>query len=51
MEVIMNIRLSKKIFNSVYYPMLFNYENRWEGYFGGAGSGKSQRLLEKKEES
>lgn len=43
----MNIRLSKKIFNSVYYPMLFNYENRWEVYFGGAGSGKSHFIAQK----
>lgn len=43
----MNLRLSKKIFNSAYYPMLFNYENRWEVYFGGAGSGKSHFIAQK----
>ena len=47
MEVSMNLRLSKKIFNSAYYPMLFNYENRWEVYFGGAGSGKSHFIAQK----
>lgn len=43
----MNLRLSKKIFNDTYYPMLFNYENRWEVYFGGAGSGKSHFIAQK----
>ena len=36
-----NLNISKKIFNDVYFPHLMDYSNRYEIYFGGAGSGKS----------
>ena len=35
------------MFNDVYFPMLFNYEHRYEIYYGGAGSGKSVFLAQK----
>lgn len=45
------LNIDKKVFNTVYYPLLFNYKNRYEVYYGGAGSGKSvfvsQKLLVK----
>lgn len=51
MEKKIELRLSRKLFNDVYYPHLFDYENRYEVYYGGAGSGKSvficQKLLAK----
>ncbi len=46
-----NLNINKKIFNDVYYPHLQDYSNRFEVYYGGAGSGKSvfvcQKLLVK----
>jgi phage terminase large subunit len=36
-----NLSIDRKLFNDVYYPYLFNYINRYEVYYGGAGSGKS----------
>lgn len=42
-----NININKNIFNEVYYPYLFNYENRYEIYYGGAGSGKSYFVAQK----
>lgn len=41
------LNLSKGIFNDVYYPYLFDYENRYEVYFGSAGSGKSHFVFQK----
>lgn len=41
------LNLSKRLFNDIYFPMLFNYENRWEVYYGGAGSGKSHFIAQK----
>lgn len=40
---IMNIDLevSKKIFNDAYFSSLMDFSNRFEIYYGGAGSGKS----------
>lgn len=35
------IKVSREVFNDSFYPLLFNYENRWEIYKGGSGSGKS----------
>lgn len=45
----MNIKLNinKNVFNEVYYPYLLNYKNRFEVYFGGAGSGKSYFIGQK----
>ena len=45
MQVKLNIK--KTMFNDVYFPMLFNYEHRYEIYYGGAGSGKSVFLAQK----
>lgn len=42
-----NLTLSKSIFNEVYFPLLLNYKNRYEVYYGGAGSGKSVFLAQK----
>lgn len=41
------LNISRKIFNDVYYPYLFNYENRFEVYYGGAASGKSYFIGQK----
>lgn len=42
-----NLKLSRKLFNDVYYPYLLNYTNRYEVYYGGAGSGKSHFMFQK----
>ena len=42
-----NIKISKKIFNDVYLPFLQDYRNRFEVYYGGAGSGKSVFITQK----
>lgn len=42
-----NIKISKKIFNSIYLPYLQNYDKRFEVYYGGAGSGKSVFITQK----
>lgn len=42
-----NLNLKKGIFNEVYFPSLLDYENRYEVYYGGAGSGKSVFLAQK----
>lgn len=42
-----NLNLSKRIFNDVYYPYLLDYSNRYEIYYGGAGSGKSVFVAQK----
>lgn len=48
---LINLKLSKKIFNDAYLPYLFDYSKRYSIFFGGAGSGKSvfigQKLLTK----
>lgn len=36
-----NLSLSKRVFNDIYFPHLQDYKNRYEVYYGGAGSGKS----------
>lgn len=41
------LNIDKKVFNEIYYPLLFNYKNRYEVYYGGAGSGKSVFLCQK----
>lgn len=42
-----NLTLSKKIFNDVYFPYLADYSNRYEVYYGGAGSRKSVFIAQK----
>ena len=41
------IKISKKIFNTVYLPYLADYSKRDEIYYGGAGSGKSVFIAQK----
>ena len=41
------IKISKKIFNTVYLPYLTDYSKRDEIYYGGAGSGKSVFIAQK----
>lgn len=45
----MNIKLKvkKEIFNKIYYKKLYDYKNRYEVYYGGAGSGKSVFITQK----
>lgn len=49
--MITHLKLSRKLFNDVYFPLLFDYTHREEVYYGGAGSGKSvfigQKLIVK----
>ena len=45
--MIINLQLTKKIFNAAYYPFLLDYSNRYEVYYGGAGSGKSHFVFQK----
>ncbi|WP_297637926.1 PBSX family phage terminase large subunit [uncultured Clostridium sp.] len=40
-------KISKKMFNDVYYPQLKNYDTRFNIYYGGAGSGKSKFVVQK----
>lgn len=42
-----SIKISKKIFNSIYLPYLQDYTKRFETYYGGAGSGKSVFITQK----
>lgn len=41
------LNLKKSLFNEVYYPHLLDYSNRYEVYYGGAGSGKSVFIAQK----
>lgn len=43
----MELKVSKKIFNEVYFPSLLDYQNRFEVYYGGGGSGKSHFVAQK----
>lgn len=43
----MKLKIKRHLFNDVYYPMLFNYDKRYEIYYGGAGSGKSVFIAQK----
>lgn len=43
----MKVRISKKVFNSAYLPLLDN-NKRYEVIYGGAGSGKSHFVAQKK---
>lgn len=42
-----DLRLSRKIFNDAYYNDLFDYTNRYQVFYGGAGSGKSHFVFQK----
>ena len=41
------LNLDKSIFNDAYYPLLNNYSNKFEIYYGGSGSGKSVFVAQK----
>lgn len=43
----MKLILHKEIFNSVYLPFVSDYSQRYEVYYGGAGSGKSVFVAQK----
>ena len=38
---VVNIKISKNIFNEAYLPYLQDYSKRFSVFYGGAGSGKS----------
>lgn len=42
-----NLKLDSRIFNPSYLPYLLDYDNRYEVYYGGAGSGKSHFVFQK----
>lgn len=42
-----NLKLSRKLFNDIYFPDLFDYSNRYQVFYGGAGSGKSHYVFQK----
>lgn len=42
-----DLRLSREIFNATYLPYLQDYSHRYEIYYGGAGSGKSVFIAQK----
>ena len=42
-----NLRLSRKLFNDAYYSDLLDYSNRYQVFYGGAGSGKSHYVFQK----
>ncbi|MBR4419766.1 MAG: PBSX family phage terminase large subunit [Clostridia bacterium] len=42
-----NLKLNKSLFSPALYPLLLDYESRWEVYLGGAGSGKSYFITQK----
>lgn len=42
-----DLKISKKIFNSAYFSYLYNYSNPLEIYYGGSGSGKSVFIMQK----
>lgn len=42
-----NLNLKKSVFIPKFYPMIFDYSNRWEFYCGSAGSGKSYSIASK----
>lgn len=42
-----NLSIDKSVFNDAYYPHLTDYKNRYEVYYGGAGSGKSVFICQK----
>ena len=42
-----NLTLKKELFVPKFYPLLFDYSNRWEIYNGSAGSAKSYFITQK----
>lgn len=42
-----NLNLKKELFVPKFYPLLFDYSNRWEVYMGSAGSAKSYFISQK----
>jgi phage terminase large subunit len=42
-----DLHLSREIFNEAYLPYLSDYSHRYEVYYGGAGSGKSVFIAQK----
>ena len=42
-----NLNLKKELFVPKFYPLLFDYSNRWEVYMGSAGSAKSYFITQK----
>lgn len=42
-----NLRITKSVFNDAYYADLFDYTNRYQVFYGGAGSGKSHYVFQK----
>lgn len=42
-----NLRLNKRLFSPVLFPLLLDYSHRFEGYKGSAGSGKSYFITQK----
>ena len=42
-----NLNLKKEIFVPKFYPLLFDYSNRWEIHRGSAGSAKSYSITQK----
>ena len=42
-----DLKLSRQIFNDIYLPDLFDYDNRYQVFYGGAGSGKSHYVFQK----
>ena len=41
------LNIARSLFNDVYFPYLFDYSNRYEVYYRGAGSGKSVFITQK----
>lgn len=41
------LKLSRRLFNDIYFPYLFDYKHRYEVYYGSAGSGKSHFVFQK----
>ena len=42
-----NIKLKPEVINAKYRPYLMDYNQRYEVYYGGAGSGKSHFIAQK----
>lgn len=42
-----NLELDGNLFNDSFRPLLYDYSNRFEAYYGGAGSGKSVFITQK----
>ena len=41
------LNIARSLFNDAYFPYLFDYKNRYEVYYGRAGSGKSVFITQK----